>query len=221
MDFAKLARQLTYTFSEPALLKQAVTHRSASGTNNERMEFLGDSILNLVISEKLYHSFPDRNEGELSRLRAHLVREQTLHHIANQLNLGEILIMGRGELKSGGHKRASILADAVEAIFAAIYFDSDFNEVRRVILYLFTDLLADPDLVNNLKDSKTMLQEYMQAQKAPLPVYELVQVTGSLHDPLFHVTCTIKTPSLVTQGKATTRRAAEQSAARKLLAKLK
>ena len=211
-----LYQTLGYEFKTIALLKQALTHRSADPINNERLEFLGDSLLGTVIANALYQQFPQNSEGQLSRLRAHLVKGEMLAIVAQEIGLGEYLYLGQGELKSGGFRRASILADALEAIFAAIFLDSDFETCRKIILKLFDKRLKDDGLNENLKDSKTQLQEYLQSHKITLPQYRLTNVVGDTHDQIFHITCKVPGLNLVTEGKGNTRRKAEQEAARKL-----
>ena len=211
-----LYQTLGYEFKTVALLKQALTHRSADPLNNERLEFLGDSLLGTVIANALYQQFPQNSEGQLSRLRAHLVKGEMLAIVAQEIGLGEYLYLGQGELKSGGFRRASILADALEAIFAAIFLDSDFETCRKIILKLFDKRLKDDGLNENLKDSKTQLQEYLQSHKITLPQYRLTNVVGDTHDQIFHITCKVPGLNLVTEGKGNTRRKAEQEAARKL-----
>lgn len=213
----RLCRRLDYQFKKPAYLKQALTHCSAGNPNNERFEFLGDSILSLVISHALFEQLPHQNEGQLSRLRAHLVKGETLAKIAQELELGDYLHLGQGELKSGGFRRASILADALEAIFAAVFFDSGFAEAQHVILNLYRTRLDDPDLNNTLKDAKTQLQEYLQSKKIPLPEYTLTGVVGEEHEQIFSVQCEVKSLKQSTQGQGETRRKAEQIAATQLL----
>lgn len=217
-NLPRLCRRLGYEFKIPAFLKQALTHRSASSKNNERFEFLGDSILSMVISHALFERFPDQNEGQLSRLRAHLVKGEMLAKIALELELGDYLYLGQGELKSGGFRRASTLADALEAIFAAIFFDGGFNAAQEIILKLYHSRLDDPDLNDTLKDAKTQLQEYLQSKKSPLPEYTLINVVGDEHEQMFYVQCVVGSQS--TQGHAETRRKAEQIAAKQLLQKL-
>lgn len=215
-NLQRLCEKLNYQFKNIALLKQALTHRSADPINNERFEFLGDSLLSTVIANALFHQFPQNSEGQLSRLRAHLVRGEMLALIAQEINLGDYLYLGQGELKSGGFRRASILADALEAIFAAIYLDSDFISCQTVILHLFEQRLKDDGLNENLKDSKTQLQEQLQARKITLPLYRLTKVEGETHDQVFYITCKVPGLQLVTEGKGETRRKAEQEAARKM-----
>lgn len=217
----RLYNRLNYQFKNTALLKQALTHRSAGAINNERLEFLGDSLLNTTIANALFHQFPKNSEGELSRLRAALVKGEMLTKIAQEIALGDFLILGQGELKSGGFRRASILADALEAIFAAIYLDSDFLSCQAVILSLYDKHLKDDQIIENLKDAKTQLQEYLQSKKITLPQYKLTHIEGEMHDQIFHITCTVPGLNIVTEGRGETRRKAEQDAARKLFKQVK
>ena len=210
---AEISGKLGYTFNNSSLLTTALTHRSAAGINNERLEFLGDSILNLVIAEALYERYPKAKEGELSRLRASLVKGDTLANTARRLGLGDYLRLGGGELKSGGFRRSSILADALEAILAAVYLDSDFTTCRRLIRSLFEDQLASLPSVRELKDPKTRLQEILQSQQRALPIYDVVSVSGEAHAQHFTVRCTVDS-ELVTTAQGSSRRKAEQEAAR-------
>jgi ribonuclease-3 len=219
-NLERLCRRLDYEFKTLAYLKQALTHCSAGSANNERFEFLGDSILGVVISHALFEHFPNQNEGQLSRLRASLVKGEMLASIALELELGDCLYLGQGELKSGGFRRASILADALEAVFAAVFFDSGFDAAQHVILHLYRTRLDNPELNNTLKDGKTQLQEYLQSKKLPLPEYTLTKVTGYEHEQIFYVTCVVPTLKQTTKGKAETRRKAEQIAAVELLSLL-
>ncbi|KTD21921.1 ribonuclease III [Legionella londiniensis] len=220
-NLQRLCRRLDYEFKTPAFLKQALTHCSAGKVNNERLEFLGDSILSFVIANALFERFPKHSEGELSRLRAHLVKGETLAEIAFELNLGDYLYLGQGELKSGGFRRASILADALEAIFAAVYLDGGLPSARHVILHLYQTRLDDNALNYNLKDAKTQLQEFLQAEKLALPEYTLNRIEGEEHNQLFFVTCTVPTLRIKTSGQGASRRKAEQDAAYHLLNQLK
>ena len=174
-NLQKLCRRLDYTFKNDDFLKQALTHCSAGKLNNERLEFLGDSILNFVIANVLYEKFPEQSEGQLSRLRAHLVKGETLAEVALEIGLGDYLFLGQGELKSGGFRRTSILADALEALFASIYLDGGLVMAQQTILYLYHAKLNDKCLNFSLKDSKTQLQEFLQAEKLALPEYNLTQ----------------------------------------------
>jgi ribonuclease-3 len=215
MSRAKLSDTLGFEFREPRLLEEALTHCSAAGRNNERLEFLGDSILNFVIAESLFKAYPLASEGELSRLRASLVKRDTLAELARDLSLGECLKLGSGELKSGGFRRASILADALEAIFGAVYRDAGFEACQRLILALYRGRLAELPAAGELKDPKTRLQELLQAQQRALPVYNVLEVTGEAHAQHFTVECAAESVRTVAVG--TTRRKAEQEAARKAL----
>lgn len=208
-------RALGYLFHQPELLEEALTHRSAGGRNNERLEFLGDSILNFVIAAELYATHPRAAEGELSRLRATLVREETLAEVAQRLNLGDHLRLGSGEMKSGGFRRASILADALEAVFGAVYLDSDFETCQRLILRHYQDRLTGLPAVSELKDPKTRLQEYLQARQRALPVYQVLEISGEDHAQSFRVECVVDAVRTVAVGS--TRRRAEQEAARRAL----
>ncbi|MCB1715117.1 MAG: ribonuclease III [Candidatus Competibacteraceae bacterium] len=214
-----LCRRLGYTFTDDALLRTALTHRSAAGTNNERLEFLGDSILNFVIAEALFEHYPKAREGELSRLRASLVKGDTLADAARAIELGDYLNLGSGELKSGGFRRDSILADALEALLAAVYLDSDFATCRALIRRLFGQQLAALPAADQLKDPKTRLQEALQARQQALPVYDVLAVSGEPHDQKFTVRCTIDN-GLVTVAEGASRRKAEQEAARQALRQL-
>ena len=221
MDNAErwLSKTLGYSFSDVGLLQQALTHRSAPGASNERLEFLGDAVLDIVISEVLFHSLPDAPEGDLSRLRASLVRDTSLAGIAAELGIGEQLILGSGERKTGGHRRQSILADALEALFGAVYLDSDFDTAAELIRGIFRDKLEELPHADDLRDPKTRLQEWLQARGASPPDYELVNVTGKAHQQHFEVRCLVpdREPAL---GEGRSRRSAEQQAARRMLARL-
>lgn len=212
-----LCRRLGYQFNDTRLLEAALTHRSAGGVNNERMEFLGDSILSLVISEQLYQRFPQASEGQMSRLRASLVKGDTLAKIAASFELGEYMRLGQGELKSGGFRRESILADALEAVFGAIYLDRGFDTAREFILHIFRDRLEQLSLDSPLKDPKTRLQEYLQSRRMALPHYETIAVQGEDHAQHFRVSCRIPSLDIQADGEGSSRRKAEQDAATKLL----
>nr|WP_244663665.1 ribonuclease III [Xanthomonas sp. A2111] len=205
--------RIGHRFAEPQLLAQALTHRSAGAPHNERLEFLGDGIVNLLIAEALYQRWPKADEGALTRARAELVREASLAAIGRQLELGERLTLGPGEMKSGGHRRDSILADAVEAVVAAIYLDAGFEACRATILPWFEAALAALPVGKVEKDAKTRLQEWLQARQRTLPAYELISETGDDHAKLFRVRCVLAEPALVTEGEGTSRRLAEQQAA--------
>jgi len=217
-DYSKLEKLLNYQFQNIDLLRNALTHRSASSKNNERLEFLGDSILNFVIADELYKLYPSSTEGDLSRLRANLVDKSGLYEISQILKFGEYLILGSGELKSGGHRRNSILADTVEAIFGAVYLDSNFEQCQKLILFLYKDLIKNIPDANDLKDPKTKLQELLQSRKLALPKYTIIEVTGQAHNQQFKVDCEIAQLGLKTQGQATNRRKAEQQSAEAIIA---
>jgi ribonuclease-3 len=212
-----LLRTISYSFKDLALLKQALTHRSHADSDNERLEFLGDSILNFIITEELFKRFPRLNEGELSRYRASLVKEETLAIIAQNLNLGDYLQLGGGELKSGGFRRPSILADALEALIAALYFDSGIEQCRIFIHHFFAEKLDNVAVVSKQKDAKTALQEYRQAKQQSLPRYDLLTVSGEEHNQLFEIVCTIDGISHSTSAIASSRKQAEQLAAEAFL----
>jgi ribonuclease-3 len=217
----ELSRKLGYKFSNPALLKLALTHRSHDDKNNERLEFLGDSIVNFIIAEALFQKFPNAQEGNLSRLRASLVNRDTLAEVANHFELGRYLILGQGELKSGGSARPSILSCTIEALIGAIYLDGGFVAVKQCILTWYRDLLDALTFSINYKDPKTQLQEYLQSKHSALPVYEVVSITGEPHQQLFVISCKIKETGEEAQGQGTSRRRAEQSAAECMLGKMK
>jgi len=217
IDLSPLIERIGHRFSDEVLLGRALTHRSVGGDNNERLEFLGDAVLSLVISEELYRRFPKAAEGQLSRLRASLVKGDTLASLARSLSLGELIELGSGELKSGGHRRASILADALEAVIGALYLDGGLPAARGWVLDLFDERLAqcDPDAV--LKDPKTRLQEWLQAQGRPLPAYHVERIEGEAHAQTFVVQCEVTGLRQPTRGVAGSRRKAEQEAARQAL----
>lgn len=216
----KLQRTLGYTFDNQELLTRALTHRSHNSRNNERLEFLGDAILNFVIAEELFTRFVEAREGQLSRLRARLVRRQTLAELAREMELGDHLIMGTGELKSGGFDRDSILSDALEAVIGAIYSDSNLAVARSTILDWFYTRLDALSLDKSQKDSKSKLQEFLQARQANLPEYVVVEVTGRSHDQTFIVECRSELLQTPSRGQGTSRRAAEQKAASVALVQL-
>jgi ribonuclease III len=216
-DIARLCRDLGYTFNDPHLLEQALTHRSAGVNNNERLEYLGDSIIGFLIADALFAHFPTASEGQLSRLRAGLVKRDTLARIAREYQLGDYLNLGPGELRSGGHTRASILADGLEAIFAAIYLDGGYDKARQVILKIFSQRLQGLNLEDHLKDPKTRLQELLQARKLELPSYEVTEVGGDPHEQTFSVSCRVPGLDESTTGTGASRRKAEQDAATHLL----
>ena len=212
-----LGARLGYTFKNLSYLETALTHRSANKNHYERMEFLGDAVLNVVISSELYRLFPQASEGELSRLRAHLVKGESLSKIASELALGDFLRLGSGELKSGGFRRKSILADALESIIGAIYLDAGFTSAQDFILRVFADKIAIVGEVKELKDPKTRLQEYMQAKALALPVYEVVKTTGQTHNQTFEVSCSVSILDKPVYGSGSSRRNAEQAAAEQAL----
>ena len=221
MDNAErwLSETLGYSFRDGRLLRQALTHRSAPGRSNERLEFLGDAVLDIVVSEALFHSLPDAPEGDLSRLRASLVRDTSLAGIAADLGVGDHLVLGSGERKTGGHRRQSILADALEALFGAVYLDSGFDSAADLIRRVFAEKLDDLLHADELRDPKTRLQEWLQARGAAPPDYELVNVSGKAHQQRFEVRCVVpdREPA---PGEGRSRRSAEQQAARRMLLRL-
>jgi len=221
IDLDRLSHRLGYQFQKPGYLKQALTHCSVGSENYERFEFLGDSILSFVIANELFSKFPSQNEGQLSRLRSSLVKGDMLAELAREIGLGDFLFLGPGELKSGGHRRASILADALEAVFAAVFLDGGIESVQAVILKMYRSRIDDPNLEDCLKDAKTLLQEYLQSKKLSLPVYHLNKVEGEEHDQIFYVTCVIEGFDKTASGQGPNRRKAEQIAAKSLLKQLK
>lgn len=208
-----LERLIGHDFSNKSLLAQALTHRSFGSINNERLEFLGDGVLNFIVASQLYLKFPKLDEGDLSRLRAHLVKEPTLGELAMTLNIGDALKLGEGELKSGGWRRPSVLADALEAIIGAVFLDAGFAAAEGVVIKLFTSLIEkiDPKAIG--KDPKSLLQEYLQSKKIDVPTYEVLAIEGEAHCQVFRVECRVAQFNIVTQGEGTSRRAAEQQAA--------
>lgn len=208
-----LQTALGYVFKNEALLRQALTHRSYSATHNERLEFLGDGVLNCTIARCLFEQFTQLKEGELSRIRAHLVRQDTLVTVAQDLSISKYLLLGEGELKSGGLQRPSILADAVEAVFGAIFCDAGFEAAQIVVTQLFSTLLKELDPNNAGKDGKTQLQERLQGQKCPVPQYDIIEIKGAAHEQIFKVSCVIESFKIRTTGEGSTRRLAEQAAA--------
>ncbi|KAF1721319.1 ribonuclease III [Pseudoxanthomonas wuyuanensis] len=212
--------RIGHGFANQGLLAQALTHRSAGAPHNERLEFLGDSVVNLLVAEALFERWPKADEGALTRARAELVREASLAAIARQLELGARLTMGPGEMKSGGHRRDSILADALEAVVAAVYLDAGFETCRAVVLPWFEPLLDALPVGRPEKDAKTRLQEWLQARQRPLPAYELVAESGDDHAKSFLVRCLTLDPPLMAEGEGTSRRNAEQLAAAALIEQL-
>lgn len=215
-----LLKILKYSFNDITLLDEALTHRSFAAKNNERLEFLGDGILNFVIAHELFKLYPDVQEGDLSRLRANLVNKESLADIAKQLNLGEVIKLGSGELKSGGFRRPSILADAVESILGAVYIDGGFDLCRDLIVRLYASKLASRIDLQALKDPKTRLQELLQSRGYPLPDYQVINITGQAHAQIFHLICSIEQMKIEVKGEGKSRRKAEQVAAEKAIAEV-
>jgi ribonuclease-3 len=215
-----LAETLSYEFADPRLLNQALTHRSCPGENNERLEFLGDAVLDLVVSDLVFHARQMSAEGELSRQRAALVNKSSLAELASELGLGDFLVLGEGERKTGGHRRESILADALEALFGAVYLDAGFAAATEVIQRAFGARMTNLPADEELRDPKTRLQEWLQARAFDLPEYELVKTSGKAHRQLFEVRCSIRGGELSTSGHGTSRRNAEQESAEKMLSLL-
>jgi len=215
-----LKQTLHYEFNNVEYLSQALTHRSASGSNNERLEFLGDAVLDSVISEFVYRQLPAGTEGELSRLRSALVKDTSLADLAAQLGIGEHLILGPGEKKAGGHRRASILADALEALFAAVYLDSGYQSAATVICTAFGDRLQNLPDPADLRDPKTRLQEHLQSKKLGLPEYVVTATSGKAHKQTFNVMCTVSDLGQQASGEGSSRRDAEQSAADHMLGQI-
>ena len=213
MDLERLQRALAYRFSSPLLLQEALTHRSYGTPHNERLEFLGDAVLNCIIAAELFARFSRLNEGELSRLRAHLVRQESLHRIAQRIELGPYLRLGEGELKSGGFSRPSILADALEALVGAIFLDGGFEAARTALRALFAGPLGALDPQSFGKDPKTQLQELLQARHVAVPRYSVIATRGAAHDQRFEVECIVESLQVRTRGAGPSRRAAEQEAA--------
>ena len=216
-----LLKKLEYSFNDIELLNEALTHRSYAAKNNERLEFLGDGILNFVIAHELFKQYPDVQEGDLSRLRANLVNKESLAVIAKQLELGDVIRLGSGELKSGGFRRPSILADTVESIFGAVYCDGGFEPCRELVVRLYANRLSSPTDLQSLKDPKTQLQELLQSRRFALPDYQVTKVTGQAHAQIFHVRCNIKPMNIDVSGEGKSRRKAEQVAAEKAIAEVK
>ncbi|HRO27171.1 MAG TPA: ribonuclease III [Luteimonas sp.] len=206
-----------HVFADAALLEQALTHRSAGAPHNERLEFLGDAVLGLIVAEALYARWPKADEGSLTRARAELVRESTLAALARRLEIGERLVLGPGEMKSGGHRRDSILSDALEAIIGAICLDAGFETCRRVVLPWFEEAVSAVPASKVGKDAKTRLQEWLQARQKPLPQYELTSENGEEHARVFVVRCIVSDPPASAEGEGSSRPAAEQAAAAEVL----
>ncbi|APV50943.1 ribonuclease III [Betaproteobacteria bacterium GR16-43] len=217
---ARLERALGHRFNDPGHAARALTHRSYGTPHNERLEFLGDSLLNCAVATILYERFPKHPEGDLSRLRAQLVKQASLFEAAQRLELGDLIRLGEGELKSGGHRRPSILADAVEALLGAVYLDGGFEAARKAVESLLAGSLDEAERHPVDKDPKTTLQEVLQGRKLPLPRYKVAATEGEAHDQTFIVECRVDELSIVVEGRGPSRRAAEQDAASQALQKL-
>jgi ribonuclease-3 len=213
MNRDTLCRQIGHEFAQPQLLQRALTHRSHSAVHNERLEFLGDSVVNCVVAKYLHETYVDLPEGDLSRLRSNLVNQQTLFTLAQQLHLGELLLLGEGERKSAGSSRPSILADALEALVGALLLDGGFEVAEKAVLGLYIPYIQQVDMLTLGKDAKTLLQEYLQSRKLALPKYNVVATQGEAHAQLFQVECVIAQLKMNTRGEGTSRRLAEQMAA--------
>jgi ribonuclease-3 len=216
-NLKRLQQRIGYQFVNESLLETALTHRSFSSINNERLEFLGDSLLGVTISQQLFKQFPDVKEGVLSRQRSGLVKGVTLAALAREFSLSDYLIMGSGELKSGGYRRGSILADAIEAIIGAVFLDSDIQQCQEVILHWFDERLQSLSLHDQLKDPKTQLQELLQSLRKPLPAYTVVNIEGASHEQRFTVDCEVALLDNAVTATAGSRRQAEQEAATSVL----
>jgi ribonuclease-3 len=214
---AALQQRLGYAFGDPALLQRALTHRSFGAEHNERLEFLGDAVLSLAVSGLLYDRFGASDEGDLTRVRAHLVREDSLHRAALALGLPDVLRLSDGEARGGGAQRPSILADATEALIGAIYLDGGFDAARALVHRLFGDVVAATSADSWSKDAKTELQEWLQARRLPVPAYRIVATRGQAHAQTFEVECAVASLGLAERGEGRSRRAAEQAAARTML----
>jgi ribonuclease-3 len=216
-----LQERLGYRFAQAWLLDRSLTHRSFGADHNERLEFLGDAVLSLVISSLLYERFGDSDEGDLTRVRAHLVREDSLHRVALWLGLPDVLRLSEGEARGGGAQRASILADALEAVIGASYIDGGFDAARALVQRMFGEVIATTDIGSWTKDAKTELQEWLQARRLPVPSYRISATRGQAHAQTFEVECAVPALSLVHRGEGRSRRLAEQEAARRMLDALK
>jgi ribonuclease-3 len=217
----QLQHRLGHAFAQPRLLVRALTHRSHAADHNERLEFLGDAVLSLAVSELLYERFGGSDEGDLTRVRAHLVREDTLHRLALQLGLPEVLRLSEGEARGGGAQRPSILADAVEALIGATFVDGGFAAAQAVVRRMLGVIIATTEIDSWSKDAKTELQEWLQARKLPVPAYRIVATRGQAHAQTFEVECAVPALALAEQGEGRSRRTAEQEAARRMLDTLK
>lgn len=216
-----LQQRLGHRFGQPRLLTRALTHRSASAEHNERLEFLGDAVLNLAVSGLLYERFSGSDEGDLTRIRAHLVREDSLHRLALQLGLPEVLRLSEGELRAGGAQRPSILADALEAVIGAAYLDAGCDTAQQLVRRLFADVIGSTEVESWSKDAKTELQEWLQARRIAVPAYRITATRGQAHAQTFEVECAVSALGLAERGEGRSRRAAEQEAARRMLETLK
>jgi ribonuclease-3 len=215
-----LQRRLGHRFSDPRLLARALTHRSYGAEHNERLEFLGDAVLNLAVSQLLYERFAGSDEGDLTRVRAHLVREDSLHRLALAMGLPEVVRLSEGEARGGGAQRASILADALEALIGGAFLDGGFDAARGVVQRLFGEIIATTEVGNWAKDAKTELQEWLQARRLPVPAYRIVTTRGQAHAMTFEVECAVASLGLAETGEGRSRRIAEQEAARRMLVTL-
>lgn len=221
MAIEKLQREIGYSFKDETLLKLALTHRSADKKHNERIEFLGDSILSFIIAEELYTRYPRCSEGDMSRLRATLVRGKTLAEMGREFGVGDCIFLGPGEMKSGGSRRDSILEDVMESMIGAIYLDSDMLSVKALVLKWYQSRLEKFKPGQNQKDPKTQLQEFLQGRKKSLPTYSVSNITGEAHDQKFFVECAVQGINKPFKGEGVSRRAAEQQAAQRALNALK
>lgn len=221
MNLERIQQRIGYRFKQSELLVQALTHRGYGAPHNERLEFLGDSVLGCVVSEELFRRFPRLEEGQLTRLKASLVRKDSLHQVAQSMGMGEWLRLGEAELKSGGFTRPSILADATEALFGAVFLDGGFDAAKQVVLHVYRDLIETLDLGKSERDAKTALQELLQSRHKILPKYALRGTTGADHAQTFEVECTVPDLSLSVTGSGASRRAGEQAAAQAMLELLK
>jgi ribonuclease III len=216
-----LQQRLGYRFAQPGLLTRALTHRSFGADHNERLEFLGDAVLQTAVSALLYERFAGSDEGDLTRVRAHLVREDSLHRAALALGLPDVMRLSEGEARGGGANRPSILADALEAVIGAVFIDGGFEHAHSMVRLVFGEVIATTEVDRWSKDAKTELQEWLQARKLPVPAYTIVATRGQAHAQTFEVECAVATLGLAEQGEGRSRRAAEQEAARRMLATLR
>jgi ribonuclease-3 len=216
-----LQQRLGYTFAQPRMLTRALTHRSGSADHNERLEFLGDAVLSLAVSGLLYERFSGSDEGDLTRIRAHLVREDSLHRLALQLGLPEVLRLSDGEMRGGGAQRPSILADAVEAVIGAVFLDGGFEPAQQVVRGLLGDVIGGTEVENWTKDAKTELQEWLQARRIAVPAYRITATRGQAHAQTFEVECAVPALGVAERGEGRSRRTAEQDAARRMIDTLK